>query len=154
MGKVLPPERFWGRLEPNHGDQCWLWTGATKEGRYGYVCILGRKDRAHRWAWRLTHGEIPDGMHVLHSCDVPLCCNPAHLRLGTHADNMLDRERRGRNKRRTRAGGSTKLSVEEAAAIRREWRPGRADRGGNTTALAERFGVSNVMVWKIGTGRG
>lgn len=129
---------------------CWIWTGARRDGRYGTFKHRHRTDRSHRWAWRFTHGEIPDGLHVLHDCDTPLCCNPAHLHLGTHADNMRERDERGRNKPRTRAGGSTKLSAEQANEIRRRWR-GRPN--ANTGELAREFGVSTEMVWRLGTGR-
>lgn len=69
---------------------CWIWLGAGV--RYGLV----RGDRAHRLSWKAFKGPIPENMHVLHKCDTPLCVNPDHLFLGTHQDNMLDKERKGR----------------------------------------------------------
>ena len=58
--------------------------------------IAGRPLRAHRMAYEVAKGDIPEGMHILHSCDNPKCCNPAHLRPGTHQENMDDMQARGR----------------------------------------------------------
>lgn len=81
--------------EPNTG--CWLWTAAA--GIYGRIGLGSREDgweHAHRVSWMLYRGPIPEGMHILHRCDIPLCVNPNHLFLGTHGDNMRDAVRKGR----------------------------------------------------------
>ncbi len=149
MGRPRTTEAtFWSRVERAGPDECWPWTGGTRDGHYGSFKMGGVHGRTHRWAWSFTNGPIPDGMHVLHSCDRPLCCNPAHLHLGTHADNMRERTERGRNKPRTRASGSTKLTPEQADDIRQRWAGGRT-----TGALAAEYGVSGQMVWRLGTGR-
>lgn len=77
---------------------CWLWTSSL--GRKGYGLVQdGRKPRsAHRRAYIYSHGPIPDGLFVLHRCDVPCCINPHHLFLGTQADNMADMRAKGRGK--------------------------------------------------------
>lgn len=74
---------------------CWLWR-ATGGRRYGSLFVDGRREQAHRVSWLLHRGKIPDGLHVLHKCDTPLCVNPDHLFLGTHADNMADMKAKGR----------------------------------------------------------
>lgn len=71
--------------------ECWLWQASTNSDGYGQFQLYGRPWRAHRASWTLHIGPIPEGLHVLHSCDTPLCINPSHLRLGTHQENMQDR---------------------------------------------------------------
>ena len=87
-------DRFWSKVDCS-GD-CWLWKHSTFHNGYGQFKVQERNLRAHRVAWEITHGGIPDGLFVLHSCDNPRCCNPAHLRLGTHRENMADMQRKGR----------------------------------------------------------
>ena len=79
---------------------CWIFTGATNEFGYGIVGTGGRgspNDRAHRITYRHFCGDIPAGMFVCHECDVPSCCNPNHLFLGTNQDNVNDMVRKKRN---------------------------------------------------------
>ncbi len=81
-------ERFWSRVRKSDG--CWEWTGLVNESGYGRIYVYGRVDRAHRLSYRIHLGPIPKGMFVCHHCDNPPCCNPSHLFLGTHMDNMRD----------------------------------------------------------------
>jgi len=78
---------------------CWLWTGSVQSSGYGEAHDRSREHRhvgAHRLAWELFRGAIPEGLWVLHKCDVKLCVNPLHLFLGTRQENMDDMKRKGR----------------------------------------------------------
>lgn len=97
MRKTLS-ERFWPKVEKVPGG-CWLWKGATNGDGYGHIAVdaAGRKlMKAHRLAWELANGPIPDGKCVLHRCDTPNCVNPDHLFLGTQLENMRDCKAKGR----------------------------------------------------------
>lgn len=96
--RALGPARFWAKVEKT--DTCWLYMGFRKWDGYGWLCRSGKNTTAHRYAWTLTHGEPPAGVVIMHSCDVPACCNPAHLRLGTHEENMADMRAKGRSRSR------------------------------------------------------
>lgn len=89
---------------PLDEDQCWLWSGPQRGVRSKYGTFNRQKVRwsAHRAAWVIENGEIPKGLYVCHHCDTPLCCNPKHMFLGTHDDNMADMTMKGRKLRRKR----------------------------------------------------
>lgn len=88
-------ERFWRQVDRREPDACWPWTGATIKG-YGHSHWGREHYYAHRKSWELAFGPIPDGMVVRHRCDNPPCVNPAHLEVGTQADNVADMIARGR----------------------------------------------------------
>ena len=79
-----------------NGTPCQEWGGTRLKKGYGRFFVNGKLQVSHRVAWLLAHGEIPDGLCVLHYCDNPSCCEEAHLFTGTHQDNMLDKEAKGR----------------------------------------------------------
>lgn len=89
-------ERFELHIERIPFHECWEWTGTRPSNRYGQIVAHGKKTPAHRVAWMLYRGPIPEGMYVLHKCDNMGCVNPAHLFLGTLSDNMQDMVAKGR----------------------------------------------------------
>lgn len=117
IAKHATPERqrrFWARVDKRGPDECWPWVGPTDRVGYGAYCFISHEGPipAHRIAYGLANGGIPDGLHVLHKCDNRPCCNPAHLYTGTHTDNMADMRMRGRagwQKRNSCACGNEKL---------------------------------------------
>jgi hypothetical protein len=90
--------RFWLRVQPSDDpDGCWLWLGKINPTTgYGIVQRDRREEGAHRTAYALTYGEVPDGLSVLHTCDIRPCVRPDHLYAGTQRDNVLDMYERGR----------------------------------------------------------
>lgn len=93
------PSRFWEKIDKS--GECWIWRGPVQDARgYGMVRDSGhpKKDFAHRVAYRLTHGDILKGMHIMHTCDTPSCCNPEHLKQVTQAENNADMRRKRRHR--------------------------------------------------------
>lgn len=148
-------EHFWSRVDKSAGlDHCWPWMGAFlnrhSRFRYGELTRFGKLLLAHRVAWELTNGPIPEGKLILHSCDNPPCCSPAHLRAGTEADNVTDMIAKGRNPRRDHEyGANTKLSWEKVRLIRSLYATGKFTR----RELAQMVGVSSQSyIGKVLTG--
>lgn len=117
--------RFWNKVDKVK-EGCWLWNGAVNEAGYG-VIARSKEDkllmRAHRVMWLMAYGSIPDGLHVLHHCDVPRCVRPSHLFTGTDADNQHDKWAKGRGNpppvRRGKDNNKTKLTTTDVREIRK-----------------------------------
>lgn len=149
--------RYWPRVDKSGPGGCWLWA-STRNPRNGYGMFGGPRELrpsgkshcvpryAHRVAWELAHGPIPDGQWVLHSCDVPYCVNPAHLFLGTQKDNMADAAQKGRlHVARPRRH---KVSTDQLPEIDALLRAGVLHRD-----IAARYGVSKAWVSKYANGK-
>lgn len=150
MAPIIIPaaERFWPKV--NKTDTCWLWIANTNKKGYGRFVAdnLGHLVAAHRWSWEQARGPIPDGLCVLHRCDVPACVNPAHLFLGTHADNTADMlaKCRGRNGgRRGEQIGNAKLTRLQVDDIRSRLETGQYSHRG----IAALFRVGKSTIGRI-----
>jgi hypothetical protein len=139
---------------------CWEWKKyRTKEG-YGVIRGVSDgtfvTDKAHRAAWIAENGKIPNGLFICHHCDNPPCCNPDHLFLGTHKDNVADCIRKGRTfigKKRGEQVHCAKLTREQVVDIRRRGirvpPGGLHGRGGNIKELANEFQVTTAAILQI-----
>lgn len=136
-----PQEYLERKIERVTESGCWIWMGSIcGSNDYGYAFYKWQRNIAHRLAWIAYRGPIPGGLLVLHSCDVSVCCNPAHLFLGTHRDNMRDMTSKNRQAIGERQG-SAKLTREQVKAIRDDPRKQRD--------IARAFGVSKSLVHVI-----
>lgn len=150
IGLMHPTLRslFRERVRVGGINECWPWQGFTKETGYGrFKLRTGATVAAHRLAYFLARGEWPGSLHVCHRCDNPPCCNPTHLFLGSHADNMADMEAKGRRSApRGEKQHLAKLTVEQVRDMRLRYNRGR--RGDGSAAAAE-FGISRSAVSAI-----
>lgn len=152
MGKRVTDPKSWLLAHvavDEHG--CWIWRGWKDADGYGKNARSKwcPERLAHRIAYWIHNGPIPDGQSVLHTCDAPACCNPAHIFLGTQDANMKDMIAKGR--RASFQGslhGASKLTEDAVRAIRAARAAGEA-----TRALAEQYGVSRRTVRDAASGR-
>lgn len=130
---------FLSRVSIKGPNECWLWTGCTYNCGYGSFKWRGKMRGANRVAWEIANAQdIPEGMDVLHSCDVPLCVNPMHLSLGTHTDNMLDKIRKQRCT-------VSSLTPDQVRAVRKLL----AEDKLTQIEIAKQFGVANGVISQI-----
>lgn len=144
----LMNKRFWSKVKKGKKHECWLWEGAKKPSGYGNIRRNKKYTTAHRVAWEITFGKIPDGMQIQHSCDNTSCCNPNHLMLGTVMSNYIDmvKKNRSNSNHKNRQYGEKhhnhKLSSEAVNEIRSSYIPGKI----RQQDLAEKYGVSQVNI--------
>lgn len=141
-------DRFWSRVDRGPSDKCWEWK-AGRSKRYGYFFIHPRNQLAHRAAWILTHGEIPEGMVVCHKCDNTFCVNVNHLFLGTQADNVHDMHQKGRGRKATgSSSGNSRLIERDVRQIFDMY-----EKRYKIDNIAEQFGVHRSTIQSILKGR-
>src|SRR5579863_2087398 len=136
---------FWAKVNRRGPDECWPWTRSINKTGYGSSGLRQRRCHSHVIARWLATGEWPAGFCTLHSCDNPRCCNPAHLWLGTHAENSADMVTKGRSHKPFRvgeAGHNVKLTEVEVLEIRRLHAAG----GVTYVDLGNRYGVHSVTI--------
>lgn len=131
-------EDFWSILEAHaensSGNECWIWAGKRTRFGYGRVFVNGRTNTAHRVAWGVVNGPIPDGLCVCHDCpggDNPSCFRPSHLWLGTDADNMADKVRKGRQSRGPGSGPKNPATGDRHGSVTHPEAVPRGDRHGS-----------------------
>lgn len=138
-------ERFHARVAVGTPGECWPWTGRRNAKGYGGFDDVKGSLVAHRVAYALANGAIPDGASVLHKCDNPPCCNPAHLYVGDAAQNAADKVARNRQQRlRGTDNGRHVLTVASVLDIRQ-----RCAGGESRIAVAERYGITPAMVGRV-----
>lgn len=130
-------ERFWEKVDVRGPDECWEWTASKLGGGYGGIWDGSKMARAHRVAWTLEIGSIPNNYHVCHHCDNPRCVNVEHLFLGAHQDNIQDAANKGRLAC-GEAHGNSRLTEEKVRRARRLYEEG----GVTFEALGRQLGVS------------
>ena len=135
---------FSEKIDRDGPGGCWLWTAFIDRDGYGQFWVNGKHELAHRIAWTLSYGLIPEGMCTLHQCDVPSCVNPEHLFLGTQADNMRDMRVKGRSALGEKHGNS-KLTRDLVKVIRTQFATGEWTQ----QELAKVFGVSQGHISHI-----
>jgi hypothetical protein len=141
-------ERFEKKVDYGMVGACELWTGAAHPEGYGKMYVSGKTKYAHRVSYELYKGAIPKGLQVLHRCDVPACVNPAHLFVGTIADNMRDKQKKGRSTGQGKGEASTNATLTDTIVLRiRELRA----EGLKYRAIAEQFGIPTSTVGSIVT---
>lgn len=124
-------------------DDCWAWVGASKGNGYGHTTYQGKNMPAHRKAFLIFKGEIPAGFDVCHACDNRWCVNPAHLFLGTRAENMADAMKKGR----TDGGHRKRLNEIQIQEVRR-----RLNRGEQSSQIAQALGLHQGTISQIKLG--
>ena len=152
-------ERFWSKVNKNTKTGCWEWEKCLTDSGYGIVRIHYKAYRAHRLAWQIERGDIPEGLCVLHKCDNRKCVNPDHLFLGTKKDNTLDMMKKGRHKYIPHFGedaGTAKLTWDQIKKIRLFYKKengsfGKGKNSGGITQkeVAVKFGVSQALIGMI-----
>ena len=152
-GKIgeLRAMRFWSKVDMRGPDECWNWQASVNARGYGRFKLASYQNAtASRVALIAAKREEPDGMQVLHTCDNPSCCNPAHLYFGTHEQNMRDKVARDRCRSGDQSGfknGASKIDERQLALIVR-----RIQAGWNNQQIAADMPIGHAMVSKIRLG--
>lgn len=135
------------RVQPEPMSGCWLWDQSLRTDGYGNAFAEGKVQVAHRLSYKAFSGEIPDGICVLHRCDVRACVNPEHLWLGTRLDNVRDMYAKGRENNIALRGedhGCSRLTEDDVREIR--------SANGRVPDIAARFGISVSHTYQIRSG--
>jgi len=141
-------KRFWDCVAFGIGNACWLWTKTKNDNGYGVTNFKGHRTTSHRISYILTKGKPPEGMVVMHSCDNRLCCNPAHLSVGTQKENIQEMHKKGRAGDTRNFGhknGTTKYTDAQCQEMRRLHKEEKMTQ----TAISKKFGLAQSHVSRI-----
>lgn len=148
---IQTPEQFWAKVAIGRTGDCWEWTGYRVPTGYGQSAWKGKVLLAHRIALSLTDGEWDSKLHVLHTCDNPPCCNPAHLWRGTDLDNQRDKVAKGRQRNNPLRGEDSphaKLTQQQVLAIRASQKRGAELAAEYRVSQTTISSVRNYRTWK------
>jgi predicted XRE-type DNA-binding protein len=135
----------WGYIDKREQNECWEWTKSLSSG-YGRMRVGGRKMLAHRIVYELMNGSIPKHTLILHKCDNRKCCNPDHLFIGSHQDNMDDKMNKHRcNSPFGEEHGRSKLKKDDISEIKRLY----LETNVSQRKLSTIFGVTQANIWYI-----
>jgi hypothetical protein len=138
-------DRFWLKVDRRGPDECWPWTGGVNTYGYGTCGYNGKLTNASRVAYIMANGDIEnEGMVVCHKCDNPICCNPAHLWLGTPADNLRDCREKGRQRYKYGAEHhrvNAKLTPEKVREARKLY-----SEGVSQSEIGRRWGIHSSVI--------
>lgn len=138
LGSITTADRFWANVSKSDG--CWWWRGTLIGDGYGAMYVNGRRVAAHRLAYEMTNGPIPDGLDICHTCDNKACVRPAHLWAGTPSENAIDHF----DKKRKDGRALANKKADEIRALRAA--------GKTPVELARMYGLSQPYVRKICAG--
>ena len=153
-GKAIPLEtRFWPKVAKSETNVCWEWQAGRLKSGYGWVRTPAGNKTASRVAAYLSGvlDDLSSTLCVLHRCDNPPCCNPAHLFTGTNADNVADRVAKGRtvcSPLHGQANGASKLTDAQTKQIRDLYK----STNYSQSQLAKMFGVRQSHISRIVNG--
>jgi hypothetical protein len=133
---------------PSNEAGCMLWPMARSSNGYGHISLNYKTLSAHKVAWELKFGAVPDGLVVMHKCDTRACVNVEHLQLGTYKDNMQDCSKKRRIAHGTR-NPHAKLTDSDVREIRELYASGKHTQW----ELARRYGVWQGSIWQIIKGK-
>lgn len=144
-------DKFWSKVNGQDENGCMTWKMSKTKAGYGQVRCGSKNMLAHRVAYMIVKGDIPEGMLIMHSCDNKPCCNPDHLSIGTHADNSHDMMRKDRGDGQfTNGHASDNIKIEKSCYDQIKQRRENGEKG---IDLAAEYGVSPSLISIIKLGK-